>query len=516
MNIIEQLEQTVSHAVLGESTSVAHLSLLEQFYAILITRLAVPELYTQLQRTDSMIDPANSSILFEQLWQQSSQRHLLTQELAATHHIDEVTTEQLIINAAHLAYQELKNIANGQFLPAFLQAQQPAIRQYLPVWASAVVTPVIAVVKEEPVLASEALIYRNDQLPNTSVAAEQALATDDIPVIIETNIEANNDGTLPITSDAIHADPSAHHTSETRTEVRNRNQRNDSLVRWLLLGVALLAIGLIWALFFRNDVEPVQTAITPVVVTPEEVAPTPVLIPAQLMVGVDDSGNLYSCTATVGGINLQTSLRQALMVSFGEQAGICEVTVQKGVATTLANMNLATLPNVLTLMRTAPFSRLQLQNDSISLEGPDDILLQRLVVDMRTLVPTMTITTTAPIAIVQPPANTYDDTYNNSINNDADYNNNAGMQDSSSGPITSDNNLITNQPNKPSVSSNNTAQPAPSQLPQSSISNNNSNNLPQNSQPTQSSGQMSEAEADDIANNTIISEPAQIRRPSSQ
>ncbi|WP_201557242.1 hypothetical protein [Psychrobacter sp. 72-O-c] len=515
MNIIDQLEQTVTSAVLGGNGSVAHLSLLEQFYAILVSRLAVPEVYTQLQRTDNLLDPVASSTLFEQLWQQSSQRHLLIQELAATHHVDERTTEQLITNAAHLAYQELKQLAEGQFLPAFLQGQQPTIRQYLPVWASSVIAPV-AEATEEPALAAEALIYDNNQVTEAAIAAEQALATDNVAVVIE----ANDDSVL-IATDAIHANPSTYHTLDTRAEVRSRNQRNDLLVRLLLLGSALLAIGLVWALFFRNDnAEPVQPVVVAPVITTPEVTPPQVLIPAQLMVGVDDSGNLYTCSATVGDINLQASIRQALMTSFGEQASICDVTVQEGVATTLASMNIATLPNVLTLMRAAPFSRLQLQNDSISLEAPDDLLLQRLLIDVRTLIPAMTITTATPIAIAQPPANTYDETYNNSNFNNGNYNDgnysNNTMSNNGSAPITTNNNMITNQSNQQPASSNsnnidNNIESAPPPPPRSI--NSNRNNLPQNNQPVQSSGPMSQAEVDAIANNTIIAEPAQGGRP---
>ncbi len=483
MNIINQLEQTVTPAILGANDSVAHISLLEQFYAILVARLAISEVYTQLQRTESLIEPVASSVLFEQMWQQPSQRQRLVQELAAAHHIDEVTTEQLVVNATHLAYQELKNIANGQFLPAFLQTQQSAVRPYLPVWASAVVSPVIVVVTEQPALASDALIYHNNPQPDAAVMVEHALIADGVPVIIDAN-----DRYMPIASDAIHANPSEHYTSDTRAAVRSRN---DLLVPLLLLVGALLAIGLVWALFFKDTaaqpIEPIVVA--PMVTEPETVTPPQVLMPAQLMVGVDNSGNLYTCTATVGDTILQASLRQALMTSFGEQAGICEMTVQEGVATTLTHMDIETLPNILALMRNTPFSRLQLQNDSITLEAPDNILLQGLLVEVRSLVPTMMVTSVAPIAIAQPPANTYDETYHNSNDNNGNYNDNSATYDGSnnsarsnndSAPVTSDNNIITNL--------------------SATHDYNNSGTVPENNQSAQPSGLISPADADNLAN----------------
>ncbi|WP_201526499.1 hypothetical protein [Psychrobacter frigidicola] len=545
MNVIDQLEKIVTPAVLGTNSSVAHVSLLGQFYAILVTRLAVPEVYTQLQRNDpSHMEPAvTSSPLFEQLWEQPSQRHLLIQELATTHHIAETETGQLLINAAPLAYQELKNLANGQFLPAFLQVQQPIIRQYLPVWTSAVISPVVAVVVGEPALVSDALIYDNSKVPNVTAAAGQILGADGVPVIVEgrdgqVTVDDTINTTNTDTTGAIHANPSDYRSPESRTiesigEVRRRNHRNDLLIRLSLLALALGAIVLFWAFVIKpNEVEPVEPiAIAPVVTTPEieAVAPAQVLNPAQLIVVVDNDGNLYSCSATVGDASLEAALRRALNSSFGEQANICELTVQQEVATTLANINIDTLPNVLTLMRTAPFSRLQLQNDSMSIEGPDEMLLQNLLIEMRTLVPAMNITSAIPATNAQPPANTYDETYNNNGNynnddyNNENYNNNGAMPNNGSAPITSNNNMITNQPNPPLASNNSNFETPPPPQPQSSLNNGNNgssnninNNQSQNNQPTQNPRQMSQAEVDAIANNTIISEPAQGGHPITQ
>ncbi|MFP3560850.1 hypothetical protein SB861_61235, partial [Paraburkholderia sp. SIMBA_049] len=88
---------------------------------------------------------------------------------------------------------------------------------------------------------------------------------------------------------------------------------------------------------------------------------------------------------------LQSTLQQALNTSFGEQASICELNIQDGVATTIANMPAETLPNVLTMLRSTPFARLHVQNDSLTLEAPDNMLLQKLVTEIRSLVPAMVV-----------------------------------------------------------------------------------------------------------------------------
>ena len=71
--------------------------------------------------------------LFEQIWPDTKAQQTIVQELAATHHIEQSETTQLLIKAAPLAYRELKALADGQFLPAFLQDEQSAVRQYLPI-----------------------------------------------------------------------------------------------------------------------------------------------------------------------------------------------------------------------------------------------------------------------------------------------------------------------------------------------------------------------------------------------
>ncbi|WP_169392207.1 MULTISPECIES: hypothetical protein [Psychrobacter] len=453
MTIINHLDSTVTPAILGNSGGAAHQNLLEQFYAILVNRLALPEVITQLQRYDSLVEPAPSNLLFEQIWSEPSQRQLLIHELAGTHHIDAATTEQLVNHATPLAFKELNILANNQPLPPFLQLRLNEIRPYLPAWAGAVIGLT--------------------RVPE------------------------------PVVTEVIHTVAAV---PESRAEIRARNQRNDMMVRLLLLVAGLLALLLLWWLFLREpSEEPVETvAINPAATAPETVTPVAVVTPAQLVVGVDDAGNLYTCSATVGDDNLKAQLQQALTTSFGAQASICDISVRSGVATTLTNINVETLPNVLTLMRSAPFSRFQLQNDSISLEAPDETQLQRLLVDVQAIVPTVTITTARPVVATTTvtqaaPAPTV--VYENTAPtpNPVTIVNPAPQQ---SVPVTTPSNQVAPVNNSPQPVTNNTITPAPAPPPQSSISN---TSMPQNNRPA--NGQLSQAEVDDIANTTIIADP---------
>ncbi|MDN3447250.1 hypothetical protein QL886_06320 [Psychrobacter sp. APC 3281] len=547
MNIIDQLEQTVTPAVMGndDSNNVAYVSLLEQFYAVLAARLAVPQIYSQLLRTDQVITSSNNeSPLFEQIWQDKSLQEIIVQELSATHHIDEQTTAQLLISAAPLAYRELKVLANGQFLPAFLQEKQAALRPYLPIWAATVITATQGVdqqiqtsfnsdddhVSVHVPVSDDISNRQDDSTLDTGIAGivtpitnTDAESIEQISTAERANTEALDDNTMA-NSDAIHANPAAYHLAENRNlkhaQVRTRNQRNDLLIRVFLLIVALAALALAaWALLVKPNneipVEPVAAA--PVEPPPVPVSPVPTTTPVELIVGVDNGGNLYTCSATVGDAALQSTLQQALNTSFGEQASICELNIQDGVATTIANMPAETLPNVLTMLRSTPFARFHVQNDRLTLEAPDNMLLQKLVTEIRSLVPAMVVESTAPLPL--PDNSNIDDATNNMANannqfvddgaginnqfNNNGLNSNSGEYQASD-EDTGDRVIPTPLPN------NNSFNNAPNNLPTNGASNI-PNNFPSNNQNTRPPGPFSPSEVDEMANTVIVAEPAQIR-----
>ena len=465
MNIIEQLEQTVTTALLKDDNNIAYISLLEQFYAILITRLAAPDIYNQLvAKGQSSQSVPTDNTLFKQIWPVTKQRRLLIEKLATTYHVAETTTNELVANATQLSYQILTEQADNQFLPAYLQQQQPAVRQYLPVWTTAVV--------------------------------EDATIIDGI------------DSDL-VTSE-IRVNPSAYHDSETGdiTPTRNlsthslstRSLSNDLIVRLALIVIALVALALLWFLVieprYMTVAKPmkVQSKTPASDISTNKIAPATVAMPAELIVAVDDSGNLYSCMAKVGDINLQKALNQALRVSFGEQADSCELTVQSGIEVDLSGVDTQVLPDLFTIVRAVPFARLHLQNAEISLAAPDAMSLQQLVNNVQTLLPTMTITTAAPIPLSDANnttainANEIDDSslINERDDEFNDVNNNANIEYQESDDDTDD--RVTFMPTR------------------NNYDNSSTSNLPP-------SGPISLSEADDIANSIIVSEPAQGGRP---
>ncbi|MBH0005179.1 hypothetical protein [Psychrobacter sp. SWN149] len=558
MSIIDQLEKIVTPAVLGARSdldSVAYISLLEQFYAILAARLAVSQVYSQLLRTDQVV--VNDNIaeipLFEQLWQDYNQQQTIIKELSATHHIDESMTTQLLINAAPLAYRELKSLANGQFLPAFLQKEQAALRPYLPIWSAPIITATQNTEQGVEHPSMQSMGEDSDQEPVTAVSLDKAdhlmaspissanLDTSAAATYVEqtgnsqNSISSNTQSTelaKPNASDAdmldaIHASPAAHHLAENgslkREQVRTRNQRNDLLIRVFLLVIAVAALALAaWALLIKPNSEiPVEPVAVVPAVPPPIPEPPVQTTPIELIIGVDNTGNLYTCSGTVGDAALQSTIQQAVNTSFGEQASICELAIQEGKSTSITNMPTDIIPNVLTMLRSTPFARLQLQNDRLILDAPDSIMLQQLVENVRSLVPAMAIDSNAPLPLpnsvgngdmtngvagMNGPNNQFENgaNANNQYNNDGLNSTNGDYQaaDDDTGdrvipaPLPNNNNGFSNTPNN---------MPA-------NVSSNIPNNLPSNNRTTRPPGPFSQSEVDEMASTIIMAEPAQVRQ----
>ncbi|MDE0492246.1 hypothetical protein NK638_12135, partial [Psychrobacter sp. A3] len=266
------------------------------------------------------------------------------------------------------------------------------------------------------------------------------------------------------------------------------------------------ALGLaLWAFVLKpNSAPPAEPIVTESDTVPPEpvAAPTPV----ELIVGVDDSGSLYTCSAIVGDTALQNTLQQALRSSFGEQAAICQFTVQQGVANSIANLPAELLPNVLTMLRSTPFARLHLQNDRLTLEAPDAMLLQRLLSEMRALVPAMVIDSTAPIPLPDNPnAATSELGDADSLSNDVYPNNATGAGEYQAADDETGDSVMPAPNNNASIPAD-MPNTAPNNLPNNIPSNNTSNNSQ-----TRPSGSISLSEVDEMASSVIVAEPAQVR-----
>ena len=177
-----------------------------------------------------------------------------------------------------------------------------------------------------------------------------------------------------------------------------------------------------------------------------------------------------------------------------------------------------TLPNVLTMLRSTPFARLHVQNDSLTLEAPDNMLLQKLVTEIRSLVPAMVVESTAPLPLpnnsnIGDATNNVANSNNQFVDDGAGINNqfnNNGVSSNSGEYQASDDNTGDRVIPTPLPNNNNSFNNAPNNLPTNGASNI-PNNFPSNNQTTRPPGPFSPSEVDEMANTVIVAEPAQVR-----
>ena len=100
-------------------------------------------------------------------------------------------------------------LANGQFLPAFLQQQTSALRQYLPIWSAPIITAAASGGLTNFETTTNASINQND------IDDSDARAYD----------TQGSEGHLDKTGSAIHASPAAHHLAKnTSLKARKSTQ----------------------------------------------------------------------------------------------------------------------------------------------------------------------------------------------------------------------------------------------------------------------------------------------------
>ena len=164
----------------------------------------------------------------------------------------------------------------------------------------------------------------------------------------------------------------------------------------------------------------------------------------------------------------------------------------------MTKLDIGLLPSFFTLLRSVPFARLQLQNNVITIESPNDEFSQRLLTDMRALAPTAIITTTTPLSAaenntviaeqqISVPNNSFDEQNSEGLNNDSNY------RPTNNGSL----NNNTNGYNGDNVNNNNNANN------NNNGTNSNLNNNAVNNRPI---GGMSDTEVDDLANTIIVNE----------
>lgn len=345
MDIINHLTRTVSPAVLGDESSPAKQSLLEQFYAIFSARLADADTYNRFGNENIGRDDQQ---FYDRVWTEDAHRDQIARELATKHNVDATAARGLVAMAAPLAFHEIKSLAGNTPVPQFLNDNLDSYQHHIPAWASTV-------------------------LPAGMLAAAPAAAGTRI-------------------SDTVSTAP-----------LQREEEKQGSFLKALLPIIGLIILGaLAWALL-RGCQENPEPVATPVVTEQqsqenagdEQVAVAADIEPASLSIATGENNELYACRMSVGNETLQTNVMNALTSAFGEEANKCRADVDDNFAVDMPAA--AQLATILPIVKNVPNASMIIKGDNIVVNAPDAAALETLVADLQAAAPAMTVEAEGPL-----------------------------------------------------------------------------------------------------------------------
>ena len=342
MDIVGHLTRTVSPAVLGDDRTPAKKNLLEQFYAIFAARLADDDTYSRFSNENIARDDQS---FYERVWMDGANRDRVSRELAGAHNVDADASRGLVAMAAPLAYHEIKSLAGTTPVPQFLRDNLAGYQHNIPAWAGAV-------------------------LPAGMLAAA----------------------------------PAAGKISDTTSTapLQREEEEKGSFMKALLPIVGLIILAaLAWALLrgCQENPEPVGT---PVATEQQQdsrddgqAMAIADIEPASLRIATGEANTLYACRMNVGDEALQTTVRNAMTSTFGEEASKCRADVDDGFATDMPAA--AQLATILPILKSVPNASMIIKGDEIIVNTADAALLDKLVSDLQAAAPAMTVKAEGPL-----------------------------------------------------------------------------------------------------------------------
>lgn len=358
MDIIGHLARTVTPAVLADNHNPQNESLLKQFYALFIAKLADQESFTRVGSQEIHHDDLG---LFDRLWTDEGQKNHIAEELAAHNNVDTISVKGLIASAAPLAFNEIKSLAGSVPIPQFLRDNLESYRNHIPTWATSVLPAGLL------------------GLGASAAGAHAAHAT-------TTNTTAT---------------PAGHRISDTTSTeplVREEKESGGFLKALLpIIGLIILA-ALAWALLKGCQKDPAPVA------TPEQTVQQPAepavtgntaLAPAVLSLATGEGNELFACRINAGNEELSNTVMTAVKDVFGTGGDNCRADIDDGFATDMpAAPHLAA---ILPLIKNTPNANVIIEGNDVRIDAPDQAQLDKLVADIKAAAPELNVVATGPV-----------------------------------------------------------------------------------------------------------------------
>lgn len=435
MDIVQYLHGLVSTS-LGIQNEDVRADLLRQYYALSAARLV------------SLNTPSASKILdIQELW--GDQTAPLIHKLARSFHIDEAQVLTLTQSATPLMMSELQSLAGADKLSMVIGEHFERSRMHLPAWSGLfVVDPATieqttnTVISPNPTIIEPSTIdndpnialgaddinafltdiqqgqnsttsmtdaainhhppkinlpdssfehtdISNDDLQNSgtdtaSIASAfaddeseevEVLFVDDMPIYQDNELNNNGEYDDEIDDEYNHDDTEDALASH-RSLIRPTTRHPSPLIMGAIAGVVALAIGGgIWH-FSKKKSEPIYD---PSVATPDVQS----LNPPRINITTGEHGTLYACRAEVGNTALQTELLRILQQNFGSVD--CVMDIKDDYGTSL--VGLERLESIIAMMKSDPFTSIEIIGNDIFLNSPNSDVLNRIVNDISLLAP---------------------------------------------------------------------------------------------------------------------------------
>ncbi|XID74520.1 OmpA family protein [Alkanindiges sp. WGS2144] len=342
LNPIDLLKEQVTPQLLSHSEADfdSKSALLDQFYPVLVAIFShQPNAFNYaLEHNEATL----SDILPVQAANASYQQ--LLEEFSRHHNLPISTITPLFDRAVPISAQALNNDIGPEDTIAYLQRYLPVIRSSIPAWAVAILSTL-------------------------------GLAT------------LFNTQTAPPAPDVLTAEPVKHMPAADAPA--NRLGR---FMPWLVLLILLLLLLLFWRACQHKEALPPAPETSPAATTQAATA----FIPATLSVSSGVNGSLQACNAYVGAATLESAINSAVTSTFGSSPD-CRMSVDQAYAPNLPGQD--KLTHILGSLHAFPHASLQWTGNQITINALDSGDLNRLVEQIRTIAPELSVIAAPPLDI---------------------------------------------------------------------------------------------------------------------
>lgn len=352
VDIVQYLHGLVSQP-LGISSEDASADLLKQYYALSVVHI--------VENSIDVKDKKNHSIL--NVW--ASQTLPLTKRLARSFHMDEMQTLTLLRTVTPLMLTELNGVAGNVGLAEFVAQHFHRSRTHLPAWSS-------QFIKAE-------FVHLNEEV---STPTNNANTTNTMPTLIPstTTEPTGSDSTedIPTLTDEVQTPP-----PRPNRRTKPKYQAKSNTLAWVaggaVLGLAVIGVGVWYALSGSQT----EQATDPNVAT---LSVQNLNIP-RLSITSGENHQLYACQAEVGSDTLHRELMQILQKNFGQAS--CIVDIDNKFGSSL--VGLERLESIIAMLKSEPFSSIEIVGNEIFVNTPNTQVLTRLVEDIALLAPQFSV-----------------------------------------------------------------------------------------------------------------------------